>query len=89
MFAVMFEVHPKPEQWDAYLSLGKLLKPELEQIDGFVVRRDGCAAGANWSGKSIGRWAGLAIAEVERARSCLKLECAQICWSVLFRIRMG
>jgi heme-degrading monooxygenase HmoA len=36
MFSVIFEVHPKPEQWDAYLGLGKMLKPELEQIDGFV-----------------------------------------------------
>ena len=36
MFAVLFEVHPKPEQWDAYLGYAKLLKPELEQIDGFV-----------------------------------------------------
>jgi heme-degrading monooxygenase HmoA len=36
MFAVIFEVHPKPEQWDAYLALGKMLKPELEKIDGFV-----------------------------------------------------
>jgi heme-degrading monooxygenase HmoA len=36
MFAVIFEVHPKPDQWDAYLGLGKMLRPELEQIDGFV-----------------------------------------------------
>jgi hypothetical protein len=36
MFSVLFEVHPKPDQWDAYLGLGKMLKPELEQIDGFV-----------------------------------------------------
>jgi heme-degrading monooxygenase HmoA len=36
MFSVIFEVHPKPEQRDAYLALGKMLKPELEQIDGFV-----------------------------------------------------
>jgi heme-degrading monooxygenase HmoA len=36
MFSVIFEVHPKPQQWDAYLGLGKMLKPELEQIDGFV-----------------------------------------------------
>jgi heme-degrading monooxygenase HmoA len=36
MFSVIFEVHPKPEQWDAYLGLGKMLKPELEQIEGFV-----------------------------------------------------
>jgi heme-degrading monooxygenase HmoA len=36
MFSVIFEVHPKTEQWDAYLGLGKMLKPELEKIDGFV-----------------------------------------------------
>jgi len=36
MFSVLFEVHPKPEQWDAYLGYAKLLRPELEGIDGFV-----------------------------------------------------
>jgi heme-degrading monooxygenase HmoA len=36
MFSVLFEVHPKPEQKDAYLGYGKMLKPELERIDGFV-----------------------------------------------------
>ena len=36
MFAVIFEVHPKPERWDAYLGYAKMLRPELEQIDGFV-----------------------------------------------------
>jgi heme-degrading monooxygenase HmoA len=36
MFSVIFEVHPKSEQWDAYLGNAKLLKPELEQIDGFI-----------------------------------------------------
>lgn len=36
MFSVIFEVHPKPEQWDAYLGLAKMLRPELEQVDGFV-----------------------------------------------------
>jgi len=36
MFAVIFEVHPRPDQWDAYLGLGKMLRPELEKIDGFV-----------------------------------------------------
>ena len=36
MFSVLFEVHPKSVQWDAYLGYAKLLKPELEQIDGFV-----------------------------------------------------
>lgn len=36
MFAVIFEVHPRPEQWDAYLGNAKMLRPELEQVDGFV-----------------------------------------------------
>ncbi len=36
MFSVIFEVHPKPEQWDGYLGHGKMLRPELEQVDGFV-----------------------------------------------------
>jgi heme-degrading monooxygenase HmoA len=36
MFSVVFEVHPKPEQWDAYLGHAKMLRPELEQVDGFV-----------------------------------------------------
>ncbi len=36
MFSVIFEVQPKPEQWDGYLGLGKMLKPELEQVDGFI-----------------------------------------------------
>ena len=36
MFAVLFEVHPGPDQWEAYLGNAKMLRPELEQIDGFV-----------------------------------------------------
>src|SRR4051812_40272728 len=36
MFAVIFEVQPKPDQKEAYLGLGKMLKPEVEAIDGFV-----------------------------------------------------
>src|SRR5690349_14164983 len=36
MFAVIFEVNPKPERWEAYLGYAKLLRPELEQIDGFI-----------------------------------------------------
>jgi heme-degrading monooxygenase HmoA len=36
MFSVIFEVHPKPAQWDAYLGHGKMLRPELEKVDGFV-----------------------------------------------------
>jgi heme-degrading monooxygenase HmoA len=36
MFSVIFEVHPKPEQWDAYLGNTKLLRSDLEQVDGFL-----------------------------------------------------
>ncbi len=36
MFSVIFEVRPKSDQWDAYLGYAKMLRPELEQIDGFV-----------------------------------------------------
>jgi heme-degrading monooxygenase HmoA len=36
MFSVLFEVHPRLERWDSYLAHAKMLKPELEAIDGFV-----------------------------------------------------
>jgi heme-degrading monooxygenase HmoA len=36
MFAVIFEVTPKQERWDEYLELAKLLRPEIEKIDGFI-----------------------------------------------------
>jgi enamine deaminase RidA (YjgF/YER057c/UK114 family)/heme-degrading monooxygenase HmoA len=36
LFSVIFEVHPKPNKWDAYLDNAKMLRPELEQVDGFV-----------------------------------------------------
>jgi heme-degrading monooxygenase HmoA len=36
MFAVIFEVQPKKERFDDYLGLAKILKPELEKIDGFI-----------------------------------------------------
>ena len=36
MFAVIFEVNPKPEQWEAYLGYARSLRPELERIDGFI-----------------------------------------------------
>jgi heme-degrading monooxygenase HmoA len=36
MFSVLFEVQPKAEQWDAYLGEAKMLRPELERVDGFV-----------------------------------------------------
>ncbi len=36
MFSVIFEVHPRTEQWDAYLDTAKMLRPELEAVEGFV-----------------------------------------------------
>jgi len=36
MFSIVFEVHPRPDLWDAYLGEAKMLRPELEQVDGFV-----------------------------------------------------
>jgi heme-degrading monooxygenase HmoA len=65
MFAVLFEVHPRPEQWDAYLGYAKMLRPELEQIDGFVdniryksLTRDGWVLSlSTWRDeKAVVRW---------------------------------
>ncbi len=36
MFVVLFEVQPKREQWDRYLELATMLRPELVQILGFI-----------------------------------------------------
>jgi heme-degrading monooxygenase HmoA len=36
MFAVIFEVVPKPERKNEYLELAKFLRPEIEKIDGFL-----------------------------------------------------
>ena len=36
MFSVLFEVHPRPDRWDAYLGYAGALRPALERIDGFV-----------------------------------------------------
>jgi heme-degrading monooxygenase HmoA len=36
MFAVIFEVNPRPEAWDEYLSHAATLRPELLAIDGFI-----------------------------------------------------
>lgn len=37
MFAVIFEVMPRPECWDEYLDHARRLRPELEQVDGFLL----------------------------------------------------
>jgi heme-degrading monooxygenase HmoA len=85
MFSVIFEVHPKPEQWDAYLGLGKMLKPELEKIEGFVdniryrsLRREGWLLSlSGWRDeKALVRWRTQARHHVvqERGRSEIFLD---------------
>ncbi len=39
MFAVIFEVEPRPERWEDYLRYAGMLRPELERIDGFLENR--------------------------------------------------
>jgi heme-degrading monooxygenase HmoA len=39
MFAVLFDVEPRPERWDDYLRHAGVLRPELLQIDGFLDNR--------------------------------------------------
>lgn len=65
MFSVLFEVQPRSDQWEAYLGYAKMLKPELEQIDGFVdniryrsLTRDGWLLSlSNWRDeKALVRW---------------------------------
>src|SRR5262245_57531468 len=36
MFAVLFEVQPRPQHRETYLGVAKMLRPEIERIDGFV-----------------------------------------------------
>src|SRR5437764_13875620 len=36
MYAVIFEVEPEPERRQDYLEIAAQLRPELEQIDGFI-----------------------------------------------------
>ena len=36
MFSAMLEVNPLPDQLDAYLGMAKMLRPELDKIDGFI-----------------------------------------------------
>lgn len=65
MFAALFEVNPKSDQWDAYLDTAKMLRPLLEQIDGFVenvryrsLTREGWLLSLSaWEGqKALVRW---------------------------------
>jgi heme-degrading monooxygenase HmoA len=65
MFSVLFEVNPKTDQRDAYFAYARMLRPELEQIDGFVdnvryrsLTRDGWLLSlSSWQNeKALVRW---------------------------------
>src|SRR5215831_14770765 len=65
MFSVIFEVRPRSEQWESYLGLAKILRPELEQTEGFVdniryrsLTRDGWILSlSSWGDeKAVVRW---------------------------------
>jgi len=36
MFSVIFEVNPRSTAWNTYYDTAKMLRPELEQVEGFV-----------------------------------------------------
>ncbi len=36
MFSVIFEVNPRTTEWNTYLDTAKMLRPELEVVEGFV-----------------------------------------------------
>jgi len=70
MFAVIFEVHPRADRWDAYLGCAKLLRPELLRVDGFndnvryrSLRRPGWVLSlSTWRDeKALIRWRTLAV----------------------------
>ncbi|MGK7062832.1 antibiotic biosynthesis monooxygenase family protein [Bradyrhizobium sp. 1050_B9_N1_2] len=65
MFSVIFEILPKKESWDDYFDNAKRLRPELEQVEGFVdniryksLTREGWILSlSNWRDeKSLVRW---------------------------------
>ena len=65
MFSVVFEVYPRPDHWDAYLGTAQTLRPELEQVSGFIdnvryksLRREGWLLSlSGWRDeKSLVRW---------------------------------
>jgi heme-degrading monooxygenase HmoA len=65
VFSVIFEVLPNKANWDDYLGNAKMLRPELEQVEGFVdniryksLTRDGWILSlSSWRDeKSLVRW---------------------------------
>jgi heme-degrading monooxygenase HmoA len=65
MFSVIFEVQPNKANWNDYLDNAKMLRPELEKVDGFIdniryksLTRDGRILSlSSWRNeKSLVRW---------------------------------
>src|SRR5690242_3513475 len=56
MFAVIFEVVPKPERKDDYLELGKFLRPEIEKIEGFLDNERFASQGVPGRVLSLSTW---------------------------------
>lgn len=65
MFSVIFEVLPNKEKWDDYIDNAKMLRPELEKVEGFVdniryksfTREGWILSLSNWRDeKSLVRW---------------------------------
>jgi heme-degrading monooxygenase HmoA len=65
MFAVIFEVNPKPERFDDYLHHAGVLRPELQAIEGFILNeryrsltRPGWLVSLSiwWDEKALIRW---------------------------------
>src|SRR6201999_2689715 len=65
MFSVIFEVNPRTTEWNTYLDTAKMLRPELETVEGFVdniryksMQREGWILSlSSWRDeKSVVRW---------------------------------
>jgi heme-degrading monooxygenase HmoA len=56
MFAVIFEVNPRPEAWDEYLGHAAALRPELLAIDGFIANERYASLGRSGWLVSLSIW---------------------------------
>jgi len=91
VFSVIFEVRPKPDQWDAYFGIAGMLRAELEQVEGFLdnvryrsLTREGWILSlSSWRDeKAIVRWRSAARHRLaqQRGRSDIFLD---------YRLRVG
>jgi hypothetical protein len=44
MFSVIFEVNPRTTEFNTYLDTAKMLRPELEAVEGFARKTCGASA---------------------------------------------